>query len=101
MYENTKSEQLYIAIENNQLHSQRQGSEKLKLKGIAKDQLFFQARINSLEFSRDAIGAVVKGTLKEREPDMVWTKTNKPMPFLTFGTCGLGGRINPTQTTVS
>lgn len=101
MYENTKGAQLYIAIENNQLHSQRQGSEKLKLKGIAKDQLFFQARINSLDFSRDAIGAVVKGTLKGREPDMVWTKTNKPMPFLTFGTCGLGGRINPTQTTVS
>jgi CubicO group peptidase (beta-lactamase class C family) len=80
VYENSKGEQRYITVENNQLHSQRQGSEKLKLKGFAKDQFFFEARMNSLVFSRDASGAVDKVTLKGREDDMVWTKTSKPMP---------------------
>jgi Domain of unknown function (DUF3471) len=80
VYENSKGEQRYITVENNQLHSQRQGSEKLKLKGFAKDQFFFEARMNSLVFSRDASGAVDKVTLQGREEDMVWTKTNKPMP---------------------
>ncbi|HOY97622.1 MAG TPA: serine hydrolase [Catalimonadaceae bacterium] len=80
VYENSKGEQRYITVENNQLHSERQGSEKLKLKASAKDQFFFEARMNSLVFSRDASGAVDKVTLKGREDDMVWTKTNKPMP---------------------
>jgi CubicO group peptidase (beta-lactamase class C family) len=80
VYENIKGEQRYISVENNQLYSQREGNTKLKIKGFEKDKFFFESMMNTLVFSRDVSGSVEKVTLNGREDDMVWTKTNKPLP---------------------
>ena len=80
VYENIKGEQRYITLENNQLYSQREGNTKLKIKGFEKDKFFFESMMNTLVFSRGANGSVEKVTLNGREDDMVWTKTNKPLP---------------------
>lgn len=80
VYENSKGEARYITLDGNQLHSQRSGSGKLKIRAYQKDLFFIDDRLNTLAFGRNAKGVVDKVTLKGREEDQVWTKTNKPLP---------------------
>ena len=80
VYENSNSDQRYITVEANALHSQRNGGSKFKLKGFQKDKFYFESLMNTLTFTRNASNEVDKVMLKGRADDEVWSKTNKPIP---------------------
>ena len=79
VYENEKGEQRFIAVAENQLYSQRSGAKKIKIKAHQKDNFFFEDFMTTIEFSRNQKGEVEKLTLKTRQTNEVWTKTNKPI----------------------
>jgi len=80
VYENEKGEQLFITVTENQLYSQRSGAAKSKIKIYQKDMFFFEDFMSTLEFSRNNKEEVEKLTTKGRQPNEIWTKTNKPIP---------------------
>jgi CubicO group peptidase (beta-lactamase class C family) len=81
VYENEKGEQLFIIVTENQLYSQRSGAAKSKIKTYQKDMFFFEDFMSTLEFSRNNKEEVEKLTTKGRQPNEIWTKTNKPIPI--------------------
>lgn len=78
VYENEEGQRI-ITLADNQLYSQRSGGSKSKIKPYQKDTFFFENMLSTLEFGRNSAGQIEKVTLKGRQADATWTKTNKPI----------------------
>ncbi len=82
VYENEEGQRI-ISLADNQLYSQRNGGNKSKIKPYQKDAFFFENMLSTLEFGRNSAGQIEKVTLKGRQADATWKKTNKPIPTRT------------------
>lgn len=80
VYENEKGEQRVITLAENQLYAKLSGAAKIKIKAYLKDKFFFEDLMTTIEFSRNQKGEIEKLTVKSRQPNVVWNKTNKPIP---------------------
>lgn len=80
VYENERGEQRFITVAENQLYSQLDGATKSKIKAYQKDNFFFENFMATIEFSRNKKGEVEKLTVKSRQPNAVWNRTNKRIP---------------------
>lgn len=79
VYENEEGQRI-ITLADNQLYSQRSGGNKSKIKPYQKDAFFFENMLSTLEFGRNGAGQIEKVTLKGRQADATWKKTDKPIP---------------------
>ncbi len=83
VYEKEGSEeQRYITYSENQLFSQRNRGEKYMIKPYAKDKLFFESLMTTIEFIRNSVGEVDKLIVKDRNTPETWVRTNKPIPTI-------------------
>ena len=79
VYENEKGEQRLITVAENQLYSQRFGVTKYKIKAYQKDNFFFEDFMTTIEFKRNKKGDVEELTVKGRQLNEIWIKSNKPI----------------------
>ena len=52
------------------------------IKPYAKDKLFFESLMTTIEFIRNSVGEVDKLIVKDRNTPETWVRTNKPIPTI-------------------
>jgi CubicO group peptidase (beta-lactamase class C family) len=80
VYEDENGNQRMITMDKAKLWSQRSGGSKYQIKPFAADKFFFDDSFTILTFNRNSEGIVTDAVIDDRGIQVLWTKTNKPLP---------------------
>lgn len=80
VYESETGEQRILRVQNDSLYSERGGGQMFRVRSYGKDKFYFDNSLTTLDFKRNAAGAVESVTSYERTGTIVWKKTDKPIP---------------------
>jgi len=80
VYEDENGNQRMITKDAAKLWSQRSGGTKYQIKSFAADKFFFDDSFTILTFNRNSEGIVTNAVIDDRGAQVLWTKTNKPLP---------------------
>jgi hypothetical protein len=83
IYENGIGDQRIIRVSGGKLYSQRVRNPKVEVKAFKEDHFFFDDQTVTMVFGKNEKGQVEKLTMKSRDGNEVWNKSDNPVQALT------------------